>query len=171
MSEMKDRPAFGAGVLKNIEARELGQARTLLLVIGVLNIIVQGLMYSELAKQEQAIRALGSPQALALFDKLRTLTMAGILVGGIFIACGIAVYRKPLLATITGLGLYVVMLVVQAMLDPTTLLAGVFGTGIRIAILIGLVSAVQFARIFERNQRLREIPQAAVVSSQKPDGA
>jgi hypothetical protein len=164
MTHMKEGPAFGAGLLKNIEARELGQARSLLLVIGVLNIILQGLMYSELAKNEQAIRALASPQAGALFDKLRTFAIAGIVAGGIFIACGIAVYRKPLPATVTGLGLYVAMIVVQAMIDPTTLLSGLFGTGIRIAILIGLVSAVQFARIFERNRREREAPRAVVVS-------
>ena len=150
-------PAFGSKLLTNIEGRELRQARTILIVLGLLTGITQALWYGKLDKFAGASH---------LIDQLRYAAIAGIALGGVFIACGLAIFRKPMLSTVTGLTLYLASLSIQLYIEPSSLWNDVFSTGVRIAIVIGLVSAVQFARIYARTERARkDFPAASVVKS------
>jgi hypothetical protein len=159
-------PAFGAKLLQNIEGRELRQARAILIVLGLLNVISQGLLYAKIGQQVSALHRLGEGSDGALFDHLRYAALAGAAVGCVFIACGLAIFRKPMAASITGLVLYLITLGIQLALDPSSLVNDLFTTGVRVVIVIGLGSAVQFARIYARNERARrDFPKASVVKS------
>ncbi|HUJ60415.1 MAG TPA: hypothetical protein VLX92_18065 [Kofleriaceae bacterium] len=152
---MSDRPAFGAHLVKTITDRELRQARAILAVIGVLALVSEWLW-------RMKIHQLGLDDAFV--GKLRIASDIGLAVGATYLVCALLVFRKPVFATVTGLVLYSASIAIQAMVDPTTLYASVFAIGIRLAILLGLISAVNFARLYVRNQRARsELPSAKVV--------
>jgi hypothetical protein len=159
---------FGARVLRDIEARELRQARSILVVMGVLGVVSQGLRYGKLGQTAQAVRTMDRlydrTMLIAQYDQLRTAAVVGIVVGVLYLVCAMFVFRKPVLSTVTGLVLFIGATVWQAAVNISSLYSDIFAIGVRLAILLGLVSAVQFARIYERNRRARDdFPTATVV--------
>jgi hypothetical protein len=132
-------PSFGNHLLHDLEGRELKQARAILIVLGLLTIIYNLLAYNKL-----------TPFG-AEADGLRQIVIAEAVVGGIFLACGLIVMKKPLLATSVGLGLYLAMLSLQLAISPAGVVGDLFAIGVRGAIVIGLVSAFLFARQYTRS--------------------
>jgi peroxiredoxin len=151
MSDPARRPTFGANLTKNITNRELNQARGILGVIGVIAIAVQVVSLSDLHQKVAALQAGGAPYDTALIRKLELIAYAGVAVGLAYLLCAYLVSRKPVFATVTGLTLFVGTIVAQAVVDPMQLV-GLVGFGLRFVILLALISAVRFARIYERNR-------------------
>jgi hypothetical protein len=161
VNDPASRPAFGASIAKNITNRELNQARTILGIIGVVTIALNAVGLNDLHRQ---VAALGEYYDHALVGKLELWAYAGIGVGLVYLVCAFLVPRMPVIMTVTGLGLFIGTIGVQAILDVTILLS-VFGAGLRIAILIALISAVKFARVYERNRRAEaDFPTARITS-------
>ena len=162
---MSDRPAFGANLVKNITDRELEPARAILAVIGVLTIVMEVLALNKVGQEVDALRSYGVAYDTALVSRLKRAAKIGIAVGCVYLLCAAFVHRKPVIATAIGLALFCAAIVVQAAVDVSSLWSSVLALGTRIVILVGLVSAVQFARVYERNRKARtELPSAKVVS-------
>jgi hypothetical protein len=161
---MGDRPAFGANLANRIIDRELKQARAILAVIGVISLAAQAVTLSSLRHQVATFSAQGIGYDLRLAQHLELVAKIGIAIALAYLVCALLVTRKPVVATGAGLLLFVGTTVAQAVVDVSSLF-DVFGLGIRIAILIGLVSAVHFARVYERNRRnVAELPKATIAS-------
>jgi hypothetical protein len=161
---MDDRPAFGANLANRIIDRELKQARAILAAIGVASLVAGAVTLSDLRHQMAAFSAHLVASDLRLVQHLELVAKIGIAVAVVYLVCAFLVTRKPVLATGAGLLLFAGTIVAQAVVDVSSLF-DVFGLGIRIAILIGLVSAVHFARIYERNRRkVAELPKAMIAS-------
>src|SRR5580704_1674410 len=152
---MSDRPAFGANLVKSITDRELKQARAILVVIGVLAMVQDVLALNKVNEAVDQLRLSGVAYDAALVSRLQLAGKIGIFVGALYLVCAALVSRKPVIATATGLGLFCATLVVQLAVDPSSLFSSVLGLGMRIVILVGLVSAVRFARVYERNRKAR----------------
>ena len=152
MSDPASKPMFGANLAKNITNRELKQARTILAVIGMITIAVQAVSLNDLHHQIATLSAAGAQYDHALVAKLEMIAYVGLAIGAAYLVCAFLVSRKPVVATVAGLTLYAGNIVAQAVVDVTALLT-LFGLGLRIAILIALVSAVNFARVYEKNRR------------------
>jgi hypothetical protein len=146
-----DKPRFGANIANNITDRELKQARAILAVIGLLTLAVQLVAINEVHHQINLLREYGVEYN---GFHLELAAYFGLAVGGVFLACAFLVSRKPVFATSAGFALYVAGIVIQAVVDPSSML-GVFALGVRVVIVIALVSAMTFARAYERNRRAR----------------
>ena len=161
---MDDRPAFGANLANRIIDRELKQARAILAAIGVVSLVAGEVTLSDLRHRVAAFSAQLVASDLRLVQHLELVAKIGIAVAVVYLVCAFFVTRKPVLATGAGLLLFAGTTVAQAVVDVSSLF-DVFGLGIRIAILIGLVSAVHFARIYERTRRkVAELPKAMIAS-------
>src|SRR5262245_5981971 len=142
MHDPASQPAFGANIAKNITARELNQARNILGVIGVLTIAVQAVSLSDLHHQVARHRDAGPLCDTAVVVRLQSVQYVSLTVGVAYLICAFLVSRKPVIATVTGLVLFVGTIVAQAVVE-ITMMFSIFGLGLRIAILIALVSAVR----------------------------
>lgn len=159
---MQDGPAFGANLANRILDRELKQARAILAVIGVLALVTELITRSKLHRQVALLRDRGIPYDVAGAHHLELVIEIGIAVAIAYLACAVLVSRKPVLATTAGLVLFVGTIVAQGVVDASSLFDPM-ALGVRLAILIGLVSAVHFARLYERNRRTTvELPNARI---------
>src|SRR5262245_22290715 len=144
----------------------LKQARAILIVVGVLNLLVSIFFFLNVRNEaKEAIEAekrkLGpgmvvdqekAREAEELVVRIGRAIYGGtILLSIIFIALGIAVYRAPVACTVTGLVLYLAGNAVFAVLDPMNLLRGVL---IKIIIVVAMVKAVQAALAYEREVKV-----------------
>jgi hypothetical protein len=146
--------------------KQLRQARIILLLVGILTVAVQGYYYaaaetevqSAIDKELASIRARGmvvDPVRVDQF-KARTVRSVRLIAGGtvvlglVFVACGILVKKYPVPTTVTSLVLYVGAVAVFAMMDPDNLKQGVF---IKILIVLGLFKAVQAAIAYQKEMR------------------
>ena len=155
---------FGANVARNITNRELKQARNILGVIGVITIAVQAVSLNDLHHQIATLNGAFHDQALvgnlepfAYVRKLELIAYVGLGVGVAYLVCAFLVSRKPVFATVTGLVLFIGSIDAQAIVDWRVLFSP-FGLGLRIAILIALISAVNFARVYAKNRRAATNP-------------
>lgn len=149
---MSDRPAFGAKLVKDTLDRELKQARVIFLLIGLANIILSLLAWNTLSDQLKQAEAMGYRAELS--DAVRIIVFIGIAVGVVYLLCAYFVYQKPVPTTIIALVIYGAFTVIQLAIDPSAIFS-VFGLGLRIAMIIALVSAVRFAMLYERNRSAR----------------
>jgi hypothetical protein len=159
---------------QNARAQQLKSAKSILWVVGILTICVQGFLFAnaksevdeeinkELAKNGGGSIALiekQAPEVRAEFDKayveavgkVRLIYGAFLAVGVMFIGCALLVDRKPVIATVTGLVLYLGAKAAVGMLAPEALAQGLI---ISVAIVIGLIGAVKAALAVERQERL-----------------
>jgi hypothetical protein len=156
-------PAFGARLVKDIEHRELKQARAIMIGLGLLTLVTQWLVHGDLAKQEDLVRAYGEPAIIAKFEHLLLLTKVGIGVGVAYLVLAALVFRKPVMATTAGLVLYLGALTAQLVIAPGMIFGDIFAIGIRAIVLLGLVGAVRFARLYEQNRQRTQLPKAKVL--------
>src|SRR5262249_3010399 len=151
-----NKPMFGANLAKDITNRELKQARNILGVIGVITIAVQAVTLNDVHHQVAMLNTAGAAYDHALVDKLEMIAYVGLGVGVAYLLGAFPVGPSPVVATVTGLTLSAGNLVAQAVVDPSALLP-VFGIGPRTPIVIALVPAVNFARVYEKNRRAESI--------------
>jgi hypothetical protein len=132
--------------------QQLNSARTTLIVIGVLTLVVNvifmalipGQIRSELAKNGQVL----PEEAMAVATGI-AMAIQGIfvLLGVLFIVLGTLVKRFPVPCTLTALVLYILAALVTAAIDPTTLLQGII---IKVIIVVALFKAVQTAFAYQK---------------------
>jgi hypothetical protein len=150
---------------------QLRQARTILIVIGVLTALVNGgmmaaaprLVHEAVQKEVEAIRARGEEvdmEGVAEAEKglvrQNYLFMgAGVAIGILFIAFGLFVERAPVPITIASLVIYIGSMGVYGMLDPSTLARGLL---IKLIVIGALFKSVQAALATERERRAEWVP-------------
>jgi hypothetical protein len=148
---MSERPAFGAHIVSNTLDRELKQARAIFILIGLTNIVVSLLALNTLSDQLKQAEKMGLLVDAKIPDIVRIVVYVGVGLGAVYLLCAFLVFKKPIPTTITGLAIYGVFTLVQLAIDPSSVLS-LFGIGLRVAMIIALVSAVRFAFLYERNR-------------------
>jgi hypothetical protein len=161
-----------SSLAQGARTQELKKARSILWIVGLLTIAVNGFMLgnskneletavsAELGKSGTslaAVRALPDAQRAEFdrqyataFGKIRLIYGAGVALGVIFIVCALFVEKKPVASTVTGLVLYLGSIAALMAFDPSTLVKGII---VRVFIVIGLVSSVKSALAIERERR------------------
>ncbi len=138
-------PAFGQKLVSDIVDRELKQARAILAVLGSIAVA-----YNLLALRK--LRDYGFDGTLA--DRIKLGDELGIAIGVAYFVCAALVGKKPVVATVAGLVLYAVPLALVIVTAPTALLSPA-SLAYNAVILISLVFAVRFARVYEKNRAER----------------
>jgi hypothetical protein len=144
--------------------KELRTARVIMWFIGVMTLAINAFFFSTAAAdvQKEIDKEIAKLQPGLVVDQAkveqikgeavrtaRLVNGGGILLGAVFIACGILVRRHPVPATITALALYLGGTAIFGMINPSSLAAGFI---VKILIVVGLFKAVQAAIAFRREQ-------------------
>ena len=142
--------------------KELKNARAIMLFIGIISILANGYFFSAAASNVQKeidkeLLKLGptfvvDPVKLAEVKSqavrtTRLIAFGGLVLGGIFVACGLLVERHPVPITVTALALYLGGNAIFGMLNPASLGAGLI---MKIFIVAGLFKAVQAAIAYQK---------------------
>lgn len=156
-------PKLG-GLAQSARSKEVRNARSILLVIGVLTLLMNGYLFSqapdevqvEIDKQIQALPAgqVAVPEKVAaLKDEWVRATRAiyggGVAFGIGFVILGALVAKHPVPCTIGGLVLYIGGYAVFGYLNPPSLTQGIL---IKIIIVGGLFKAMQAALAHQKAQ-------------------
>ena len=144
--------------------KELKSARAIMWFVGVVTLLLNGYFFSTAAADVQTeidkeIRKLG-PSFVVDQAKLaairteavraaRLINGGGMLLGAIFIACGLLVVAHPVPSTVTALALYLGGNAIFGMINPASLGAGFI---MKIFIVIALFKAVQAAIAYRKEQ-------------------
>jgi hypothetical protein len=157
-------PRLGS-LAQKARGKQLNQARWILIVLGCLYIIVNGVQMgmlrdairNEIQKQiRQNPGAIINQAAVQEFeDQAYQIGMIigaiAILVGVAFVVFGIIIKMYPVAVTITSLVLYLITIVGAALLNPQTLIAGII---IKVIIVVCLIKAIQAALAYEKEEQL-----------------
>ena len=142
--------------------KELKNARGIMLFVGIVSILANGYFFTAAASnvQEEIDKELGKLGPTFVVDPVklaqvksqavrttRLIAFGGMLLGGVFVACGLLVERHPVPITVTALTLYLGGNAVFGMLNPASLGAGWF---MKIFIVIALFKAVQAAFAYQK---------------------
>jgi hypothetical protein len=142
--------------------KELKSARSIMLFVGVVSILANGYFFAAAASNvrseiDKEVSKLGpnfvvDPVKLAQVTSqavrtTRLIAFGGMLLGGVFVACGLLVEKHPVPMTVTALTLYLGGNAVFGMLNPASLGAGWF---MKIFIVIALFKAVQAAFAYQK---------------------
>ena len=147
---------------QSARGKELKSARTIMLVIGVLSVLVNLFVYSsaegEVQKEiDKEIAKLGRGFVVDR-DKVaelksqavgttRLVSGGGVLLGLVFIACGLLVQRHPVPTTITALALYLASMAIFGLVNPSSIASGLI---VKLFIIAGLFKAVQAAIAYQK---------------------
>jgi hypothetical protein len=148
---------------QSARGKELKSARTIMFVIGVLSVLVNLFVFifaegevqkeidQEVAKQGPGF-AVDDEKAAALKSQAvgatRLISGGGVVLGLVFIACGLLVQSHPVPTTITALALYLGSTAIFALLNPGSLTAGLL---IKVVIVVALFKAVQAAIAYQKD--------------------
>jgi hypothetical protein len=155
--------AAGLGRLaQSARGGQLKNARGILLFVGILSALVNGFFYASaesdvqeaIDKEIQKLPA-GMVADQAKVQKIKDeavrathlINGGGLLLGLVFIGCGVLVNRHPVPATVTGLVLYLGGNAVFGMLNPASLTTGLI---VKVLVVLGLFRAVQAAIAYQR---------------------
>jgi len=161
---------LGEGGLESLSqvarTKQLKTARGILFFVGIVTILLniafvlfaERVVDSQIDKEVRELRAGGNEiddAALAGFREsavrsTRLVNGIAVLIGGVFIACGIYVYRYPVPATVVSLVLYLGCAAVYGVIDPSTLARGWI---VKILIVVALFKAVQAALAYESERK------------------
>ena len=151
---------------QSARGKELKSARTIMFFIGILSVAVNLFVFSsaegEVQKEiDKEVAKLGpglevDPEKMAevksqAVGATHLISGGGIVLGLVFIACGVLVQRHPVPATITALALYLGSMAIFGMINPQSLASGLI---IKAFIVIGLFKAVQAAIAYQKEQAL-----------------
>ena len=143
--------------------KQLKSARTILLFIGILTLVVNGFVIatakSSVEKQAQVLQQQGFIVDIDKAVQITQLVAGGAAALGIvFIVFGVIVNKFPVPITISALVLYIGAAAVFALIDPTTLLQGLI---IKIVIIVGLVKSVSAALAYQKELDSAATPEPA----------
>jgi hypothetical protein len=147
--------------------KKLNEARNILLFIGILTVLANGVLLA-LARDrikneiETEITKAGGRGNVQIdpvrvqqvedqaFRVAAAICGVGIALGVLFVVFGLIVKKYPVPVTILSLVLYIGAALGFAMLDPTTLAAGLI---IKIIVIVFLAKAIQAALAYEKERR------------------
>jgi hypothetical protein len=147
---------------QSARGKELKSARVIMFFVGALSIAVNLFFFSSAEKDVQTeidkeIAKLGpgfvvDQEKVAVLKKqavgaAHLINGGGIVVGMIFVACGLLVQKHPVPATITALALYLAAVAIFGLIDPASLASGII---IKVFVVIGLFKAVQAAIAYQK---------------------
>jgi hypothetical protein len=152
--DVPSAPRLGS-LAQKARGKQLGQARAILIVIGILTVIFNLIDLVALHSQVSQLPAQALNTGFVVFAYGLDLSL--IALGILFVVFGVIIYRFPVPVTVLSLVLYILGTLVTfgliAAVNPAGLGAMGFGIIIRIAIIVGLVKAVQSALAYERERR------------------
>jgi hypothetical protein len=147
---------------QSARGKELKSARVIMFVIGALS-MAANLMFFSSAEQDvqkeidKEVAKLGpgfvvDQEKVAELKKQAVGTAhlingGGVVLGMVFIACGLLVQKHPVPATITALALYLAGVAIFGLLNPASLASGII---IKVFVVIGLFKAVQAAIAYQK---------------------
>jgi hypothetical protein len=160
------RPAVtmaGLGDLaQSARGKQLKNARAIMFFVGALSVAVNLFVFMSAESEVQheidkEVAKLG-PGMVADPDKIaevkaqavgatHLMSGAGMLLGGVFIACGLLVTGHPVPATITALALYLGSTAIFGLINPASIASGLL---VKIFIALGLFKAVQAAIAYQK---------------------
>jgi hypothetical protein len=168
MEPLSPKPAGLGSLAKSARGKQLRQARTILFVVGVLQIITP-VIFMALAPQmihkeiEAEVTKIGGPgrvdpavlkQAEETALRINYLVNGGfILLGILFIVFGFIIYQYPVPVTVTSLVLFIGANLGVALLEPESLARGII---VKVIFVVALVKAVQ-AAVADRRERTEEL--------------
>lgn len=147
---------------QSARGKELKSARTIMFFVGVLSVAVNMFVYSsaegEVQKElDKEVAKLGpgfevdDEKMAEVKDQAvgatRLISGGGMVLGMVFVACGLLVQRHPVPATITALALYLGSMAIFGLVNPASLASGLI---IKIFIVVGLFKAVQAAIAYQK---------------------
>lgn len=147
---------------QSARGKQLKSARTIMFFIGVLSVAVNMFVFSsaegEVQKEiDKEVAKLGpgfeaDPEKIAeLKDQAvgatRLISGGGMVLGMVFITCGLLVKRYPVPATVTALAIYLSSMAIFGLVNPASLASGLI---VKIFIVVGLFKAVQAAVAYQK---------------------
>lgn len=150
----KDLASSSTG--QNLQSQELAKkarsASTTLIVLAVLQFLASGvLVFAGMNVGPEGVKQPGVEEAITGDSVVVIGAVIGVL-AAIFLALGIWARRSPLPAAITGLTLYVTLMLAGAALDPASLVQGII---LKAIIILFLVRAIQAG--FQHRALLRKM--------------
>ncbi|HEY2413293.1 MAG TPA: hypothetical protein VGI40_13670 [Pirellulaceae bacterium] len=135
--------------------QQLKSARTTLIAIGILTVIVNLVMMALLPDQvKKALQENGQGQNQQALNVAMGVAMAiqgsFLVLGIVFIICGVLVKQFPVACTVSALVLYILAALATAALEPSTLARGIV---IKIIIVVALFKAVQAAFAYQKEMQ------------------
>jgi hypothetical protein len=162
MGSPPDKPAGLGSLAQSARAKQLNQARNILLAVGVLTILVNAFLLLNVRNEaKQAVGFMRGDAAEIQRLEDHVVRMGAVIYGGVillgilFVVFSLIIKLYPVQITITSLILYVGAAAIFAVLDPTTLMQGAI---IKVIIIVGLAKAIQSAIAFERERRQTALP-------------
>lgn len=163
-SEPADLPPLGASGLpplgslaQAVRDKSLREARNLLVVIGLINIVVNSIAVASF--RDQVHKEAADRQAkgqLIDHNKLEAVIRAGqvsigafVVLGVVYLLLGLMVRAYPVPITITAFVIYVAVNVIVAVADPSVLATGFI---FKIIVVAALVKAIQAALAYQRDK-------------------
>jgi hypothetical protein len=113
-----------------------------------------GVTVAQVRSRPEALRAEFEQERTKAIQKAKLLYGASVAMGLVFIACALFINRKPVIATVTGLVLYLGITAAILAFNPDALTGNPVGLGLRVAIIIGMIGAVKTALAVERQERM-----------------
>ena len=148
---------------QSARSKTLSGARTTLIIIGVLTVVVgvaqwnlgEAIVQQAIAEEVKQAESQGivvdyEEVAKIEAEQIQTTSFAfGAIIGlgAVFVFLGTMVYRIPVIATVTGLTLYVGLQTVSAAVSPETIGKGLF---IKLIVVVCLAKAVQAAVAYQK---------------------
>jgi hypothetical protein len=163
-SEPSNLPPLGTSQLPPLGSlaqaardKSLREARNLLVIIGLINIVVNSVAVASFRDRAQKEAAdLQAKGQLIDHDKLEAVIRAGqvsigafAVLGVIYLLLGLMVRAYPVPITITAFVIYVAANVIVAVADPSVLATGFI---FKIIVVAALVKAIQAALAYQRDQ-------------------
>jgi hypothetical protein len=162
--DKKDDEELGS-LAQSARKSSLGQARAILIVVGVLNLIGGIFFYVNAENEARQVIEAEKRKAgpMVTFDPARVkeveqeitriarLIYLGVIgVSVVFIILGILVHKAPVACTVTGLVLFLALNAVAIVADPMNILRGLI---LKIIFLVCLVKAVQAAVAYQKEMK------------------
>ncbi len=142
---MADEDAELGSLAQSTREADLGKTRNILLIIGVLTLLMNGIMFAN-SRTEVANAGVGPADFERVLAVVYLIYGAGMALGAFFVLAGIFVKKYPVPLTITSFILYVGSVAGFGMLDPTSLVRGII---FKVIIVVSLAKSVQTAWAYQ----------------------
>ena len=156
-TENEDQESLGS-LGQAARGNQLKSARWIMIFVGVVNIALNAFLYTNVDSQIDAevaeLRQQGLVADPAVVEEARSesklLAGGGVAVGVVFVFLGISVYVFPVPCTVLGLVLYIGLIALAAVLDPTQIARGII---IKIVIIVAMVKSIGSAVAYQKEKQ------------------
>jgi hypothetical protein len=148
---VRRKPTYGQNLGVEHRRKTIRNARISLMVVGVL--LVFGALFANYELNQVIAKTKADPELVlnhAVVNQVKAIIAANFVLAGIFIGLFIWAGFNPFAASLTGLVLYVTMLVIAAAMNPLTLIQGWL---IKIIIISALIAGIKTSLYNQRRQR------------------